>query len=355
MKRLLLLTATLFATQAHAVNLSLDLRGDLDAASYNKASKKPDNTFFTLHTARVDLKGEMNEELSYRLRFRLNDESAAQGYDKLSNRVDYAYISQKMEGIDLTLGKMLADVGGHETLQDSINLYYKSEANKALTGDYKDIATGTVSYFFPIKYMTGAKIGAKLGDSEFAIMGFNNPDTDNSATTPQSRFMSGAVFKGKFLDKQLQPVLSYHQVSYGSEAAAADPDHKAQLLAAGLKWDADSFYAQADYIDLKSGPLLVTAVKNDLHIQTTVAEGGLKMGRYLPKLTIESSVVKQKPDTGAELEKKFLGGGVALEYKPFEDKNMRYHIAYTQKTAQQDGADDKIENHLILGFMLSVK
>jgi hypothetical protein len=77
------------------------------------------------------------------------------------------------------------------------------------------------------------------------------------------------------------------------------------------------------------------------------------MDNHAVKLMVESSQAK----TGAatQVNYKFMGYGLAYEYKPMADTNFRYHVAYTSRTASNgdiSGYQDRIENHVIFGAKL---
>lgn len=346
-----------FASAAQAGSALVELRTDLDSESYNSAAAKQSKSAFKFQTARVDFKGEINESLSYRARLKFNDESVKDGADKMSSRVDQAYLAHKMEALTLTVGKFGTDVGGWETATDAFYLYSGSEANKALTSTY----AGTNGTFFrPVKYDTGAKVSYKFSDQELTVMALNNPAVEDvtGAGSQQSRAFTGVVYKGKFADGKLLPLLSYHSGGYSSDdvtgagANSITGEGTSQLAAAGLKWNDGGWWAQLDYVDLKSAEFKPTDVTT-MKVQSIVGEFALIRDEWTIKPKIESSTVTETPTVAAEGKAKSEGVALAAEYKPFADKNFRYHVAATQKTTKVDGIDDKIEQHLIFGVAFS--
>lgn len=360
MKCILVPLLTLVAAPAFAKSLLLEVRGELDNTSYNTEAHQPGSTAFTLQTGRIDYKTDINESLSARVRIRFNnDNDTNRGLDSLSHQVDYAYLSHKFGDISVTLGKYLSEVGGHETQTDSMLNYYKSEANKALTSNYLG-ADGTTVYFTPMKYVTGVKLTSKFGDSDFSLMGFNNPDTDAATGSPkQTRFAAGASFRGKFLDKKLQPVASYFsskqnksQPNSAPPTAVGTGEGTNSVTSVGLKWDDELWTGQVDYIALQSYEFNA-ADPTKMKLQTTVAEVTGKIGQWFPRVVYEISESKETPETAAETKIKTTGYGIGTEFKPDYDQNMRYFLVYTQKGKKPDGGDEKKENHLLIGFSLS--
>jgi hypothetical protein len=150
------------------------------------------------------------------------------------------------------------------------------------------------------------------------------------------------------LDKQLQTVVSYHATSFDQ---TNKPDLKANFLTAGLKWDAGAWFTSLDVSNFTYGKL---SDPNDDTTMSVVLLGGMKfMDNHAVKLMVESSQAK----TGAatQVNYKFMGYGLAYEYKPMADTNFRYHVAYTSRTASNgdiSGYQDRIENHVIFGAKL---
>ncbi|MBX3040375.1 MAG: hypothetical protein KF789_06660 [Bdellovibrionaceae bacterium] len=350
-----LLSLISLSVPAHAASLLLEMRTDADSASYNRAAwatGKRDETGFLLQTARLDLKGDLAENLSYRLRFRVNNESTVQGVDALATRVDFASVSHKMEFVTLTLGKTGAEVGGHEGLMDSRDIYLKSEANKAVTGSYNALSTNTRPVFYQSKFNTGVKAQVGLGESDLILMVMNNPEAESSATPrPHNRMLQGAVWKGKFAGNTLQPVLSYHTFKSNLDGLSSTSETESKLMAAGFKWADQGSFVQLDYIQLKATGLAL-AVPSDFQVTSVVFEGGYQMGAWTPRLKAEMSKVTETPDTGAKLENDVTGYSLAMDYRVPEASFARYHVALSQKTVRRDQAPDLTENHLIAGFTL---
>lgn len=333
-----------------AAGLLLDMRTDVDSVSYNQAAGAKDETGFLLHTARADLKGNVTDSLSYRLRFRLNNENTVQGVDNLSSRIDFASVTHKMDFASFTFGKTTTDVGGHETIGDSRDVYMKSEANKALTGTYNALSNGALPVFYQAKYDTGLKAQFGLGDSDLTLLVMNNAEAESSAAPqPHNRLLQGAVWKGKFAGNTLQPVLSYHTFKSNLDKASSTGDTDTKLMSAGFKWASEGSFAQIDYVQLKAANLAL-ATASDFEINSVVLEGGYQMGQWTPRLKAEMSKVAEKPDAGAKIENDVTGYSLAVEYRLAEADLARYHLALSQKTFKQDNAPDRTENHVIAGF-----
>lgn len=362
MKRQLFLSL-LVAGTAHAGSLELDARFDSDNTQYNDAAKTAgakDATNLTMQTGRLDYKGKVSDALSFRFRTRFNRASdstanagtaGVRGNDSLNATVDFASLTHKvMDNLSVTVGKTSTEVGGFEVATPGSDLYFKSQAYRDLDYGSTVVASLSNSAANPgsrglnVVYAGGVKAVYSIAGQDIGVMVANGPQT----SAEQSKLMSGVVWKGSFLDKQLQTVVSYHATSFDQ---TNKPDLKANFLTAGLKWDAGAWFTSLDVSNFTYGKL---SDPNDDTTMSVVLLGGMKfMDNHAVKLMVESSQAK----TGAatQVNYKFMGYGLAYEYKPMADTNFRYHVAYTSRTASNgdiSGYQDRIENHVIFGAKL---
>lgn len=348
MKLALITSALLAGSLAQAGSLEYDVRFDSDNAQYNTAAATADATKMTMQTGRLDYKGKLNDDISYRLRVRFNRDVASSKYSSLGGQIDYASVTHKlMDGLTLTAGKFGSDLGGFEGMTAGADIYFKSQAYQDL--DYATTslpgASGGSARALNLIFQTGAKLAYAYGDNEAALF-VTNTDTDSASTTDgQTRPMLGLVWKGKFLDKALQTVLSYATVTPGGLPPGAD---KHNFATVGVKYDAGAWFAQVDY-NLFTYTSVVASGKKDESTTATVAEGGYKFDRHTVKAKLESSEIKY---SSAETKKTFSGAGLAYEFKPYADTNFRYHVAYTSRTTSVSGAQDAIESHYVAGIRM---
>lgn len=361
MKRVLIYSVflSLFSIQSQASSMKLELRADSDSTDYNKASGKSDSHGFVLQTARVDWKGNPSDAFSYRFRLRLNNEETFRGVDGLSSRIDHASVTHQLDQVSLSFGRMATDAGGFETISESRDLYLKSEANMALTSTYDSISSEPA--FFQMKYATGVKAQTSLGSfGDLAIMVMNNPEAevdadDDSTTSPhaQKRLMQGLVWKGKFRDGEILPVLSHHRYGSNMDSGASNGDTTTQTSSAGLRWIKEGSFAQIDYVLLETTPLTAPTADTDFQVSSLVGEVGYQMGPWTTRFKAEMSTLTETPGAGSKLKADVKGYGLAAEYQVPNIEMARYHIAMTQKIRSQESAEDKTETHLIAGIVIA--
>lgn len=347
------------STPAFAGSLKYDFRTDWDTVDYNEAYQatgKYNSSAVLLQTARIDYQGSINEDVTYRLRGAFNNYKTNDGVDKLAPNVDMAYMTHKMNWVALTAGKFQTDISSNEVGQQSPEVYFKSEALKAVTEGHT-VGT-TTNFFYPFKYATGIRLAANFFETQkISVLTLNNPEGDNAttaATGGQSKMVYGVAYSGKFFDKALTAMLSYHTVSLGGDTStAAADDAKLHHYVGGLRYEQPWGFVNLDYSHLVSGPVTITAVNNDGRIDSLVAEGGYVIDRLLIRLKAEQSEVVRSPSGASEVKQDVLGAGLAVEYRPFETQDFRYFAAYTQKWIDQSGTAEKQEMHTIIGIRLA--
>ena len=81
--------------------------------NYNDASKN--STHFVIDNARINLQGDFNDDLFYRVRFRPNRPFTETSQDGGTTALDYAFITYRFGATrqwDVTVGKQLGCVWG---------------------------------------------------------------------------------------------------------------------------------------------------------------------------------------------------------------------------------------------------
>jgi len=341
--------AIAFSAVAQAGSINYDFRGDWNSTDYNDAAAKPDYSKFYFKTGRVDFKGKLNDSVNYQLRWAYTKDQTPAKRDSASSGIELGYITHKMSDMfSLSLGKMNTLIGGFEAATPGPDLYltsaiYNKTSALALTG--KNESTNN------LLYNTGAKASFSFAEQSQVI---DVVATDNIADSAngvgstdlnQNRGLLGLVWRGAFMEKALNFMVSYHTVSPQTTTTTAFNAKDAHNFAsAGVKWDSDPMAVTVEY--------LTTNFKNDALGQTDtlnsiVAKFIYKMDMFTPR--IEATMSEEKREIGGTATNKFNGIGAAVEYKPTED-NFRYHLAYAMYTDKLDGAaSDQTRQEIVLG------
>lgn len=355
---LLGLISFLVAGQVCMAALNFDMRVDMDSANYSESyTGKNDYSAFIVHTGRVDWQGKLLDDLSFRFRPRFDTaRNTTDGIDKLTMGIDLAYIQHKMGSLNLTAGKLMTDVAIHENLMSSVDVYLRTEALNAISSGYKLLSNTSLNAVYPVKYMTGAKLAWSDEKNELAVLGVNNPEFDQADASASEvggnkRLLYGVVYKGKFCDKSIQPVASFHTTKLGGDTAKAETDNaEVKYYAAGLKYDVTKYFATLDWGRVDVMNINDGGVGVDSTIDSLSIEGGYRFEQWTARLKLEQSKVEAMPTGSGSVNQDIFGYAAAVEYRPFLGKNFRYHLVYSQKELQQSGVDDKTETHIIAGF-----
>lgn len=342
-----------FSAVAHAGSINYDFRMDMNGTDYNDAAGKPDFGKFYFKTGRVDFKGKLNDSLTYQLRWAYTKSQTITARDSAPSGVELGYLTHKMNDMfSLSLGKFNTEIGGFEAATPGPDLYLTSASyNKTSAVAIAGTKNGSTS---DLLYNTGAKLSFSFAEQTQTlnlIVTDNISDSTNGVGNTdfnQNRGLLGVVWKGAFMEKALNFMVSYHTVSpQTTNTAAFNAKDVHNFIGAGVKWDSDPMAVVVDY--------LTTSFKDDAlsqtdSLNTVVAKFIYKMGMFTPR--IEATMTEEKREIGGTATNKYNGIGVAVEYKPTED-NFRYHLAYATYTDKLDGAtDDRIRQEVVLGARL---
>lgn len=353
------LAATAMATSAQAGSLSADFRLDYNSTSYNDdamtaSSSLLGNSGMRFQTGRIDYKGQLNEDVSYRMRLRFDkDKSTVNKRDKVDSNIDFAYVSHKFNDMfTLTLGKMATGMGGFEGNTAGPELYLTSSnyAGTALLGGTK-VSTTTGSLKSILLYSTGAQAEFKFAEGqvlqlqafneEGAVgMGFTNTAATNGddasgtgAGYAQQDNLLGLIYRGGFMEKTLNVIASYHTEQIGAK------DNSASFAALGLEYKMDALTAQLDY-NMNQFQVAGTTVTPKQSLSTASLTLKYKMDNWTP--IIKAAMATEKYDAGSitttspEISNSYTDVGAALEYAPNKDQMFRYHIAYNSRSMKPD-------------------
>ncbi|MFP5520078.1 MAG: porin [Bdellovibrionia bacterium] len=334
MKKSLILASALLCGQAYAGSISFDGRFDYSSKSYNDDANEPSHSTFTAKSMRIDYQGKLNDDVSFRMRARLDQQDAEKnGKDTLSKAVDFAFISHKMSDyLTLHLGKFSSEMGGFEGGTPSTDLYLNSEAYSGKTSTGTSLVSGTTDYL----NVSGIKAAFKVGDFTLSGMvtdrnksGNVDPacttDCDQIHDTQNTKFLLGLVAKGNHMEGGLKSNISFYQEE-------KDKDTKRTWTAVGLQGKVSDFVLTADYLMNEYKKAAGTDKVNS--IVAHVAYSGIEQWTPALKVFSSQSEIGANKDNGT-------GISAVLEYKPVSEANFRYHVAYNNHTTKGDSTADK--------------
>lgn len=340
--------STLSAPPADAANLIFDSRIDAESVNYNDAEKTNGNrdyNRFNLRVMRLDLKGKVDEQISYRLRYRLSSPSVARvntatgapsnnSRDNLNGSVDLAFVSHKIsDTFTITAGKFNSDIGGWEGQTPIPDIYLASEARVDQT---------------PLIWHTGVKFGFVFNEQSIALQ-VANQDSDRleGGRLTQKTPLIGLNYSGNFIDKKLRPTASLFFETLDSSAT----QQKNTFVSAGLRWNEDGLNADLDFnLDRKDSATFSNQVDQIQSFTLTVSK---RLGNFAPQLKLELSNIELATSAIATAKENVLGYQAGVEYFPNVQNTFRYHLMAFQKTATADNKADRNALTILLGLRIN--
>ena len=353
------LCALALSGSAHAVStLGYDLRADYQFVNYNDAANFPAYQRFYLKTGRLYFKGNLNERISYEVRWAFSKPAvettpiANAGRDSLNSSVEYANVTDKMSDMfALTVGKFNTEMGGFEGATSGSDLYlvtpnYGHQAALTLTGKNLGINQSGANNLL---YATGIKGDFTTNDQHIYILATNNQGDAQDANNKfnQNRGILGMTWKATFAEKTWGALISYHEVSPQAQVVATDPGNKHSFISVGAKYEKDDYFGMLDYstTEYKDG---LSGSKDTLW--SALFKLGYKIDQWTPRLEVYTA--EESVGIGATTGKnKFMGYGAVLEYKPTAD-NFRYHVAYNSVTTKPIAGNDLMKSEIVVGARL---
>lgn len=356
------LATTTMVSAAQAGSMSLDTRIDHssvdvnDAAVTKAAASHADYSKLYFRVARLDFQGALNQETTttYRVRFNLLGAATAPTAtirDGASNQLQIGYVAHKMGDLTLTMGKFVSEIGGFEGISNGSDMYLQSEY---YAGTFNGVSTNTnLLYSAAWLHVSGARLEYALAPTQSLALSVLNPLADHknaSSAFAESAMGYGVVYKGSFMDKALAVMGSYH-VNPGLAASGGDStDNKNTFMTVGLKYTMNPVVVQLDYNTQEAKYAAGKSSDKITSIVGKVAYTGIE--QWTPRIEFHQSQI----DAQAGTSDKYTGMGLVAEYKPRNENNFRYHVAYNTVTGSGDtsykASGDVTRTEIIVGTRL---
>jgi len=313
-----------------AGSVNFDFRFESDSASYNSAAKTAgakESSQFLMRTGRVDFKGTLNKDVSYRLRWGIDHDSDTTQHktDNFSTQVDYAYIQHQIsERLAFTAGKFASEVGSIEGNMSSPDIYMPSQSYKAISSN-------------DFLYVSGGKLTYSQMEQEASVFLANQSE---SQSTEQTKMAYGIVYKGSFLEKTLTTVAGY--LSDEKQGTTSDVKMTTAISSLGVKWYPKPYYVAFDYIVYAQKN--ITAVDVNETTTTILLDAGYDFDGVIPKFKYELTTKKS-----GSTKDQYDGVVVGVEFKPYPEDIFRYHVMVTQMNVKPDVGNSRFEQHFLLG------
>lgn len=318
-------------------------------------TKDNDDMAFVTDFARLNFKGKVANELSYRLRVRLNKDSTSAKDDGLDDNVDYAYFDHKVgeDGI-VRLGKQAVEICGFEQDWGSFRRYRLTEACAAAD---------------KFKYNNGVSYHHKFGDHKVSAGIMNRSKTFE---TNENGHVLGASYGGDFMDGLLHFRLAYAAFAHGKQKdASANVTAESGIdttIGAGLRVKHNGLVGEIEYITFEDKNLSPGG-GDDSEVNSIHAHVRYTVGQWTPFVKYEMSKagkditsvsvngLSSDAPTSANMDEK-TGMAVGVEYRVWDDVEFEYFAYYQsdkfKDTSSSTASSDYTDNVVKVGFRTDV-
>lgn len=367
MKKLIVVTVlATTATAASAFDYKFNLEGRADLVNANvkttstagvTSTEKYNN--FSNGLVRLNLMGAINENLSYRFRYRFLASAAAPSTagtrENATTGLDYLYLDHKHSLFTTRLGKQNWGGApyGREGIVSGTDVFLLSEAGSR----YKS--------GFGSDYRYGVTAMMKFAETNSVDIGISNPNstfTDNSGVEEKNTSLAyNIVYQGTFLNKMVQPVLSYAMASQDADAdgVAGTRSKKGDntMWNAGLRSEIAGLVIDADYKMFKkenrNTSITTTLVQEET--KSIYANVAYAIGDFTPLATYINDKFDSETNTADFKRNSFA---IGTYYRPMSDVNFRYHLMFTSAQTKAENsvtAVSKVDDKkFYLGFKADI-
>jgi hypothetical protein len=292
--------------------------------------------------------GNINDTLSYRMRYRFNKENTNTDRDDSTTNLDYLYVDHKNSFFTTRFGKTnWAEAYGRESFISSTDLFLATAAYSAYNsniGNYRFGVSGTYTFM-------------ETNKLTLAISNPNANKTDTVGETKNNSLAYAAHYSSVMFDKMFQPTLSYTLAAQDGDAQATTPTTKGDftMMAAGFRSEVAGFVVDADWKQFKKEKR--TTAGADDKTASIFANVAYNINELTPFVQYANDDFSTELTSKAtEYSKNTYVAGVM--YKPYNDVNFRYHLAYSMSKQEFDATNatnkEVKENKIIFGIKADI-
>lgn len=366
MKKLLLVTAMATISSAQAFDYKFNLEGRADFVSSQAetsatgvATTEADTNSFVSNLIRLNMMGNINETLSYRMRYRFNTEGTPTGRDSSTTALDYLYVDHKMSFVTLRFGKTnWAEAYGRESFISSTDLFLATDAYRAYNANIGN-------------YRFSGSLTSTFMDTHKVTVAVSNPNTAATDTavggSKNTSLAYAAHYSSVMFDKMFQPTLSYTIARQDGDTGRRGYNNT--MWAAGFRSEVANLIIDADYKQFDKAYDNAAAATATTYNQTALGSGtysllngkttsifaniAYSMDNLSPFVQYAHDSFDAQTGTGTNNDRNTYVAGVM--YKPYTDINFRYHLAYSLSNQEFDvGGVEFKDNRIIFGIKADI-
>lgn len=354
MKKMITLVAVAaISTSASAFDYKFNLEGRADFISSNTKTTAQAGTTtevkqngFLSNLIRLNMMGNINDTLSYRMRYRFNKENTNTTRDDSTTNLDYLYVDHKNSFFTTRFGKTnWAEAYGRESFISSTDLFLATAAYTAYNdniGNYRFGVSGTYT-FMETQKLT------------LAISNPNKTATDAGTVQKNTSLAYAAHYSSVMFDKMFQPTLSYTLAKQDGDAQTARLAADYTMMAAGFRTEVANFIVDADWKQFKREKIVAAGA--DDKTTSIFANVSYAINEFSPFVQYANDKFSDELAAAtAEYSKNTYVAGVM--FRPYTDVNFRYHLAYSMSKQEFDAATatnkEVKDNRIIFGIKADI-
>ena len=343
------------STSASAFDYKINLEGRADFVNSNQKTTtqagiktEAKKNAFMSNLIRLNMMGNINDSLTYRMRYRLNTEGDKTPRDLSTTALDYLYVDHKNEYATIRFGKTnWVEAYGRESFISTTDLFLATDAYNAYNTELGNYRFG-ISGIFTIL------------DSHKLTLAVSNPNktaTDATGETKNNSLAYAAHYSSVMFDKMFQPTLSYTLAAQDGDAQATIPTTKGDftMMAAGFRSEVVGLVIDADWKQFKKEKR--TTAGADDKTTSIFANVSYAFNEFSPFVQYANDkFTDELASNAAEYKKNTFVGGIM--FKPYNDVNFRYHLAYSMGTQKFDATTalnkEVKDNKIIFGIKADI-
>lgn len=319
-------------SETPSVKLGFDVRFDAisEAGRISKQgqkTQKKNTESFTFWSSRFNLRGQIDENTSYRIRYQAQSDHTNAGADGLTGAIQYFYIDRKFGDFNLRLGKQFVVTSSWEFNIDRSKTYHYAKTFVQSPGFYE----------------TGAQVSYSFWGQTIGIQATNS--LPESASKRSSDFTKGLFWYGNFevgglIVKPIASVVAFPKAQIEGEELLSDATTMQYSVGSRFYYGAWDFYVIGGRVYTPDYDGMASEIDKDglpitqsRHIYSEDWRTAIAYLRYQFKDPAIHPFVKYSYDQGN------IGGYHYADYKRYsaglewfpESDRLWFHLVYVNK------------------------
>lgn len=331
-------------------------------SSFDAVTQKQQDTHlgFKARQLRLEFRGNINENIFYRFRHRLNRSNAGTDLDNLARATNMMYAGFKLnDKWTLTAGKMCQAWGGFEFDLNPMNIYEYSD----FVENMDNFMLGAMVTYAPNK---DHELNFQITDVRNST--FNSLYKNTSEQASNSPLTYIVNWNGNFFDNQFQTrwALGYEQESKNNSGTMVMLGNRLNFSNFQVFLDYMYAYQGIDRLGYASIYPEISGISYNHPLRKTSYNSFVCKAEYQPSdrwnVFVQGIVETARVDKSAiptnfqDAKRNSFGYFCGVEYLPFKNQDLRFFAAYIgRKFDYNGGTSDTYSNRFSLGMMYRIK